>query len=287
MLSCRDVTGERTEVRIKHVFKVIFCRWSLVNFFFFVLIAVWLSPFSYQIDTSILVNFLVTVTVCATAVGFFFLWWRILIHFLPPGFSIPSVLISFLSSATGIAIFDRIMFYAMNDPLMTVTEFSLKLLFSAILVEAWFLFLITFVLPMFHHQFSFSSSSRKSQEASQDIKKTVKTNSMHEELLPLGNRGILLREVIKIEAQNVYVEVTTLQEVALFRSKFSTVLEKLPKHAGICVHRSHWIGKSHIEDTSFADGKLMLVLSTGEEYSVARSRQSEVKSWLRKFRPEL
>ena len=88
--------------------------------------------------------------------------------------------------------------------------------------------------------------------------------------LPLQARGALVR----IEAQDHYLNVVTDWGSALILMRLSEAAEALEGFAGLQVHRSHWIAVEAVRAHRRETGRDILVMRDGTEVPVARGRRA-------------
>ena len=85
--------------------------------------------------------------------------------------------------------------------------------------------------------------------------------------LPLGRRGPLIR----IEAQDHYLNVVTQNGSALLLLRLQDAVAALHAADGLQVHRSHWVAKNAVAQHRRIQGRDFLVLVSGDEIPVSRS----------------
>ena len=91
--------------------------------------------------------------------------------------------------------------------------------------------------------------------------------------LPLEQRGPLVR----IEAQDHYLNVVTTKGSALILLRLSEAIEELEGAKGLQTHRSHWVALDAVTSHKRSEGRDSLILSDGAEVPVARTRRQEAK----------
>ena len=91
--------------------------------------------------------------------------------------------------------------------------------------------------------------------------------------LPLEQRGPLVR----IEAQDHYLNVVTTEGSALILLRLSEAIEELEGAKGLQIHRSHWVAFDAVTSHKRSEGRDSLILSDGTEVPVARTRRQEAK----------
>ena len=103
-----------------------------------------------------------------------------------------------------------------------------------------------------------------------DIKPEVEPQAKFLRRLPLANRAPLVR----IEAQDHYLNVVTLKGSALILLRLSEAVKELEGVAGLLVHRSHWVALAAVTAHRRDKGRDLLVMSDGTEVPVSRSNKS-------------
>lgn len=84
-------------------------------------------------------------------------------------------------------------------------------------------------------------------------------------------------DIIRVGAQDHYVEVVTSKGNVLLTEQFGDCVEKLEQLDGFQCHRSHWISIDHVTDLSRSGSAYTCTLSNGDEVPVSRRRYSELK----------
>ena len=87
-------------------------------------------------------------------------------------------------------------------------------------------------------------------------------------------------DVIRLHAQDHYVEVVTSAGSALLTERFSDCVEKLKPLEGIQCHRSHWISLDHVVELTRSGSAYSCSMSNGDRVPVGRRRYSELKALL-------
>lgn len=87
-------------------------------------------------------------------------------------------------------------------------------------------------------------------------------------------------DIIRLHAQDHYVEVVTSLGRALLTERFSDCVEKLEPLEGIQCHRSHWISLNHVVDLTRSGSAYMCSMSNGDRVPVSRRRYSDLKALL-------
>lgn len=83
-------------------------------------------------------------------------------------------------------------------------------------------------------------------------------------------------DVIMVKAEGNYVNIVETDRSTLVPGPLFEVLEELNGIQGFQVHRSIWIARHACEEVRLQGKKMSLVLTNGENVSVARARKSEV-----------
>lgn len=87
-------------------------------------------------------------------------------------------------------------------------------------------------------------------------------------------------ELISISSELHYVRVVTTEAEIMFLYNLKDAIGELPANAGMQIHRSHWVSKSHIKGLSKRNGNAECTLSNGKKLPVSRRKYSEVKDLL-------
>ncbi len=88
-------------------------------------------------------------------------------------------------------------------------------------------------------------------------------------------------DIIRMHAQDHYVEVVTAAGRSLITERFSDCVGKLEEFEGIQCHRSHWISRRHVQALRPSGSAYMCTLSNGDRVPVSRRRYSDLRQWLR------
>lgn len=92
-----------------------------------------------------------------------------------------------------------------------------------------------------------------------------------------GNAVFLAREVLMIEAQQHYIDVTTPTKVHRLRFRLKDATALMPHHLGWLANRSTWVAYDLISAVKpISDGRASLMLFSGEMVVVPRGRQSDL-----------
>lgn len=94
------------------------------------------------------------------------------------------------------------------------------------------------------------------------------------ERIPYAQRGPLIR----IEAQDHYLNVVTSKGASLILMRFSDAAAELEKAQGLVVHRSHWIALDAVTGNRRSNGRDLLVMSDGSDVPVSRSNRLAAKA---------
>ena len=84
-------------------------------------------------------------------------------------------------------------------------------------------------------------------------------------------------DIIRVNAQDHYVEVVTTGGSALLTEQFGDCVEKLELLDGIQCHRSHWVSLAHVKGVARSGSSYICTLSNGDEVPVSRRRYSALK----------
>lgn len=85
------------------------------------------------------------------------------------------------------------------------------------------------------------------------------------------------RDILCLEAQDHYVNVTTLKGSTLVLIRLSDAIAELEGIEGLRIHRSWWVAKEAIVKTTRENGKLMVKLSNDTLLPVSRTYAGEVR----------
>ncbi|PCI78628.1 MAG: hypothetical protein COB20_06390 [SAR86 cluster bacterium] len=89
--------------------------------------------------------------------------------------------------------------------------------------------------------------------------------------------SILLRhEVLRVSAQDHYLEIVCADQKVLLRGRMKDALSTLALCKGVQIHRSHWVASAHVKEVRRCGRDVRLLLSDGAEVPVARSRSREI-----------
>lgn len=92
--------------------------------------------------------------------------------------------------------------------------------------------------------------------------------------VPLETRGPLVR----IEAQDHYLNVVTTKGTALILLRLAEAVEELEGAGGMQTHRSHWVKVDAVQGHRRTGGRDVLVMSDGSTVPVARTRRDAVRA---------
>jgi len=96
----------------------------------------------------------------------------------------------------------------------------------------------------------------------------------------------LAAPVLRAEAQEHYVRLTTATENRMVLYRFNDIVAELTDDAGMQVHRSHWIAFETMLRLIKEDGRLWLELTDGERVPVSRKYADEVRAKVDALVPE-
>lgn len=77
--------------------------------------------------------------------------------------------------------------------------------------------------------------------------------------------------VLRLSANNHFVEVVLLEETHQLRMRFTDAIDEMDSVEGKCSHRSHWVALDAITDVLRADGRIFLMLKNGDKIPVSRT----------------
>lgn len=113
------------------------------------------------------------------------------------------------------------------------------------------------------------------QTQSDEVEKPVPLRSLIASVPPnLGD------DILRLHAQDHYVEIVTTQGRSLLSEQFGECVDKLAELDGIQCHRSHWVRLAHVVDIQKKGSAYACLLSNGEEVPVSRRKHCEFKSRL-------
>lgn len=90
------------------------------------------------------------------------------------------------------------------------------------------------------------------------------------------------RDVVAVQAQDHYVEVTTPEGSATVLMRLSDAVGDLEPLGGMRVHRSWWVNLSHVERTETGPNGPELLMSSGQRVPVGRSFRAAFREAMRK-----
>lgn len=91
------------------------------------------------------------------------------------------------------------------------------------------------------------------------------------------------RDIISLQAQDHYIEVTTTKGKELILLRLKDAMAELDGIDGQQIHRSWWVCKKHIVDNKREKGRLVIVLSNGNEVKVSRTFLVQTEHFLDRF----
>lgn len=106
-----------------------------------------------------------------------------------------------------------------------------------------------------------------------DIRPAERTATLLQSKLP----SHLGHDIISVQAQDHYVEVTTPKGSAMVLMRLRDVVQDLAPLGGLQVHRSWWINPAHVVRTDKSPSGPELVLSSGQRVTVGRSFRAAVR----------
>lgn len=87
-------------------------------------------------------------------------------------------------------------------------------------------------------------------------------------------------DIVSMSSELHYLRVVTTDTEVMFLYNLKDAIEELPSHAGVHIHRSHWVAKAHVQEIVKRDGNPECLLSNGKRLPVSRRRYAEVKELL-------
>ncbi|MGH1354499.1 MAG: LytTR family DNA-binding domain-containing protein [Thalassovita sp.] len=92
----------------------------------------------------------------------------------------------------------------------------------------------------------------------------------------------LEHEIVTVQAQDHYVEVTTLKGSAMVLMRLGDAVRDLEPLGGLQVHRSWWVNPAHLVRTETGKSGQELVMTTGQNVPVGRSFRKALRDAIRK-----
>lgn len=156
----------------------------------------------------------------------------------------------------------RISVLAMTDGnhVLSFFPYYWKLVVAACVVETIF---IRFVLP--EHK-----STPAAPPPQDDQNRTLK----------IRDKQFTISNVLHMNAQEHYIQITTITERTKTRSRLSDAVAQTTPQQGVQPHRSWWVSAKSEPALTTVDAKPVLKLNDGTIVPVAKARQDEVKKWL-------
>lgn len=127
----------------------------------------------------------------------------------------------------------------------------------------------------------FRRETRQDPETVNDVSK-ASTETVHPAPPKLSDlmEGVsadLGEDLVRMAAQDHYVEIVTSQGRALITERFSDCVEKLEHLNGLQCHRSHWINLSHVKNVERSGSAYSCLMTNGDRIPVSRRRWSDLK----------
>ena len=96
-----------------------------------------------------------------------------------------------------------------------------------------------------------------------------------------------IARITALEAEEHYV-IIHLRDASpqILRGRIGDAVTTMPQGIGQQVHRSHWVAAAAVVKGQSENGQLVILLADGRKVPVARSRQAEVRDWLRQIAPQ-
>lgn len=85
------------------------------------------------------------------------------------------------------------------------------------------------------------------------------------------------KNILSLEAQDHYVNVTTDKGSALVLIRLVDAISELDGLEGLRIHRSHWVATNAISNTKRENGKLLVELTNGTALPVSRTYAKHLK----------
>ena len=87
-------------------------------------------------------------------------------------------------------------------------------------------------------------------------------------------------ELVSLQAQDHYLEVTTTKGHDLILMRLSDAEAELAGYPGMRVHRSWWVARAGVDGIETAGDRMTIRLSSGAVAPVSRANRTRVKSWM-------
>ncbi|WP_136659454.1 LytTR family DNA-binding domain-containing protein [Nitratireductor sp. XY-223] len=84
-------------------------------------------------------------------------------------------------------------------------------------------------------------------------------------------------DIVRMHAQDHYVEIVTAKGSALLTEQFGDCVDKLGQLDGLQCHRSHWVSLAHVTDVVRSGSAYKCTMSNGDAVPVSRRRYSELR----------
>lgn len=97
-------------------------------------------------------------------------------------------------------------------------------------------------------------------------------------LLAKRLNGAPIGEILRLTADNHFVEVVSDTGATSLRMRFRDAIAEMNGVQGGLVHRSHWVAYEAVEAAEKAQGKLVLRLRNGDEVPVSRSYRADLEN---------
>ena len=116
--------------------------------------------------------------------------------------------------------------------------------------------------------------ARKAMSIPENVGPSVDPQARFLRRLPIEVRAPLIR----IEAQDHYLNVVTVKGSALILLRLAEAVEELIGAGGVQTHRSHWVKIDAVTHHKRTQGRDVLILSDGATVPVARTRRDAVRA---------
>lgn len=173
----------------------------------------------------------------------------------------------------GLAASSFCIFLITGENLFTPKIFFILSIFYFVIIEVTVQLIVWLLLP------------RILAEIRRDPEATVAGEAATVGKLVTGGHVLAHDTLLHIEAQGNYVAIITDTGMIEAPGPFSALVEQLPPHIGLRVHRSHWVARRAVLHHRRSGRDLVLDLSYGGVAKVALPRQAEVIDWLAQTDP--
>lgn len=95
-------------------------------------------------------------------------------------------------------------------------------------------------------------------------------------LVSIGTLALAPNELVSLSAKGNYLVVRTQSEQRVVRTPLYSVLENMPEHLGVLIHRSHWISFRAIKSVDRYRNRLRVTLNDDATFTVPSARTPQV-----------